>query len=547
MGWPSTRRGAALVVLALVIAAVVVRLPSVTRPLGAGCEYMTSTVLRTQTIWYEEGALHDRFLPIMSYGLPADKYIPNDARIMSPDGDWYYTSYGSLSYAVPYVCDRAFGLAPSPVVLRLFDMAVQALSAVFVFLTVWRLVGPRGPTAAAPAVTAAVFIYLFSSEALWDHGFVYMADMFVQLPFAAGVYLVTRVAQTPRRRWGLWAVLLADVYLMVLSEWIGVLFAFAVAVVALVVRRRQSWPLAVLAPGAAAAGVATILGHYSRIAGLGALLDSLTTVGRMHAGGGAGSSLRLFAPHAWRLLARNYVLGFGANCAFVAGLLVVWLVVRRDHRRQVADQRDARADRHGAVAAPLDATRDHSTIVAALIVSVVPVVLHHLVLFEFTAAHSFATLKSDIALALIVGLLVAALPWWKEPAGAGGASGVVARSAGPRRLLALALLVVLAFAVAGYVRELRLTATPRWRDQGEQIARTAVADEVVFVTGGQTAIGPQLVYYAHRNIVYYTSPQQAADQMRTSGVPRGVVFQTDRKTGQIIAVRRITLDDPDPE
>lgn len=55
------------IICLLFILSIVVRLPNLNRPLGNHHEWLTSTVLKHQQIWYENGALKYKFLPIMTY------------------------------------------------------------------------------------------------------------------------------------------------------------------------------------------------------------------------------------------------------------------------------------------------------------------------------------------------------------------------------------------------------------------------------------------------------------------------------------------------
>ncbi len=507
----------ALVLAGIFALSMAFRAPFLGRPLGAYYETTTSTVLTTQRIWHEGRIIADRFLPVMSYPLRTDKNINNWASVHNAQGDYYYTSYPSLSYVAPYLLMRALQLAPSPPALRWFNVLCQFFTAVFVFLTVRRLTahgndaGPR-----APAYVAFIFL-VFAPCALWFQSISYMADMFVQLPFAAGVYVFLRGVQAPRVSPRLALVLGLVTYCMVMSEWIGVLFAAAVAgYVVFSHSRRRLLPLLVSAVGGASLALVTVAVHYSSIAGLSAWLRALATKAAVR----SGETDKLYSPldpMTYLRIARNYAFGYTWELIVLAALVVLFVSLRRSRQRQPA---------------PAVASFDRIGVLAVLVVAGIPILIHHALLSAWSAEHDFSVLKTSILIAILAGVLWAQLSvlWRDRPAW--------------RRIAVLAVTLMVVASAAQFVIMAKLSTTSMYRDVGQSIASTSRPDEVVFVEGSVRAAWPQIVYYAGRNLATYTTPGEAVALMQQSGAARGVVFRIDGDPLRVLSVQRISLRDP---
>ena len=517
-----TRRGTTVALLVVLFAlSVAIRAPFLGRPLGRDTEAQTATVARTQTIWYERGALATRFLPIMTYGSPGDRFICDQARLVDDDGDWYYTSYGSLSYVVPYLLVRAVGLAPSVLALQLFNVATHALICLLLFLTVRLLRHGDGRRFSDAAAATAVIVYLLAPGPLWLHGNGYMADMFVQVPFALGVYLAVRLAAGSRSPW-IYVLLAVTTYLMTLTEWLGACFGITLVVWSVVGwRRRYPRPLLAVGPVAVALAIGTIAWHYAQIDGLRTWWDSATATLRYRAGSAGATDLTLTSLEAWRLLAKSYVFVWAPQLLLVT-VLLCWALATRERRR-----------------AGWSLVR-RPTVAAPLLVTALPVALHHVLLWEWTAKHHMAALKLGFLLAVVAALAVDLL-LSPSPESATGAR--VTR----RRIVIVLVAVAVCLSTAQFVVLTVHWGTDDFRLSGRTIAARTPSDAMAFVRTSEGSGGvpwPQLVYYAHRNIASYYTPESAVKQMELAGVRRGVVFTTDPSGERILAAQDITLDRP---
>ena len=496
------------------------RAPLMQHPLGADHEWLTTTVLITQTTWWEEGAADLRFLPVMTLPGTTNRFINNFASLPDAQGRYYYTSYPSLAYLAPYALFRMAGTPPSAVLLRWFNLLfAHLLGTILVYLLLMRL-WPSSPVSARRlAALVAVAMYIWSPATLWYQSNVYMSDTFVQPLFVLGVYVAVRTWRAQRHQ-GWWlAAIGTTALLMTGSEWIGVFFTASLLLwAALRWRDRRGWAMAAASAAGSATAVVVTLWHYSLIAGLPALLAALSSKLASRSGLSGSSYASVSVMSSWLSIAGHYA-GFWFAAIFAILGLAVWLWRVRG--------------RVGAVPSV-----EKETIGLALLVSWTPVILHHVVFFDFTSVHSFSVLKTALPFAitvylLVVGVLVASL----------------AEPALRRRGAAVGVLVVGVFVVVAGGLQFFGQHRPEWSGPsqqqlkyesiGETMRASAPADQVVFVRTSGSSLAPMDIWYARRNLAVWKGPEAAAAVIARTGASGGVVFTLDSGGARVIATDRI--------
>jgi hypothetical protein len=480
---------------------VFVRAPYMGRPLAGHHEFLTSTMMRTLDIWYEDGAIDNRFLPVFTYPGEANRNINNHATQADDEGRYYYTSFGPVGFIAPYLTFRALGAEPSIIGLQSFNLAVHFLTALVLFLIVVKVTRPKDPLEYLPAFVA-FFAYTFATTALWFHSNVYYSEMLVQLFFAAGVYLVLLYIERPASRW-LPVTLALVTFLMVWTEWLGVFFAVAVGAYALwhIKSKPMGRLLASVSGGAVLGGLAYAL-HYSLISGFSGLWETATAKYAMRSGFGERSNFSPLDVDAWGRLARAYDAGYSEFLVALAVLAVVALVfslLAKDAPRSMARRR----------------------VVAGLVFVGGPVVLHHLVLFDHTVTHDFTLLKSGLFIGFVAALaamdLIRRLRTITSSGPVWFASAVIAAA-----FLAAGYLS----ATVTYIGQEGRWATDLYQVMGDYIAENSMPDEVVFIdTHGQRwSPKPQVVVYAGRNIASWSSAESADKLLERNGTEKAVIF-----------------------
>lgn len=484
------------VLLALFAVSVVQRLPLLDRPLADHHEFLTATALRVLQVWDEEGALTHRFLPVMTYGNPGDKHIGNQITQMDDEGKGYYTSLPPFGQIAAYLAIRAVGAHPSIRALEVFNMTVQLAVAFLLFLLVVELVRPRRPLEYLGPL-AAYSLYVFSAITLWYHSNVYYEEMFVQLPWVAAVYCFFRLCRRPDSR--LWTSLFGvSVFLAAWTEWLAFVFGAVLGVYALLnLRRPPMRRVAVVLAVASSLSLALLFAHYSLIDGPVAIASLLRSrfLGRM--GAAATSTFSVGSKEGWKRVYLHYLDGYRLWLVGIVsmGTLAFALADRLGEAKRVL----GRAAR------------------AALLVTLVPALLHNLLLFDFTACHEYAVLKSAVPLALLLGLFSAAV--MREVRTPNGAAFAVA-------FLGVIVAAAALFSHWTYRFSASVTDMPLYREFGEYVRANARPDQMVFAfPATDQEVSPQAIVYARRNIAWWDSQEGGEAAMRENGVSEAIIFR----------------------
>jgi hypothetical protein len=496
---------------ALFCLSVLVRLQLMNRPLSFHHEFLTAWHLRSIQIWYESGAAKYRFVPVASYDNDADRNIPDGwsqsplTKLRDTRGNYHYVSYPPLSWIVPFLTFKLLHVRPDVLPLQIFNLGVHLVCAYVIFCIIALLAGEsyRGRLNTPALVGAA--LYMFAPSPLWFHSNSYSQDLFAQAPFALGIYLFLRFTLLNRRNATDIALLGLVSFIVVYADWIGALFGVTVGVYCLA-RWRERRMLAALA--AVTVGVAAALGliiwQYSQVAGFHEFVRITMDRYLFRSGIGAASAggITYTSPSAWLGIARHYATGY-------LPVIVLLFIL-------AATCYSLRGSRSGKETRPRD-----RGFPLAFYLSAAPVLLHHLILFNFTAIHDFSALKSGILFSLLAGFLYHRVTGLLQ---AGG-------SARGKALVNLTVAVFLAAGVAQYTIQNHLHDKDvlYYKTLGETIALTAKKNEVIFVRGSEGAYcpEPQLMWYAHRNIASWDDEEKARALIGMNGAERGIIFDVN--------------------
>ncbi|MCU0292892.1 MAG: hypothetical protein MUF10_13020 [Thermoanaerobaculaceae bacterium] len=491
-----------LVALAVLLAvSVAVRVPGLGRPLGEAHDWITAQSLIALEILDAEGLVAHRFAIPQTFPGDANRYVRNAGiRLLDPQGRGYYTSFPPLSIIVPHLVFRLTGSSPTLVGLRVFSLVLHCIAAVFVFVLL-RMVGRDRPGSDLAALAGAAVV-LFLAPNLWYLCSTYSWDTFWHFLWAP--WLVVALAllgseQEPRP--GRLALLGALTFALVYSELIGALCAATLAALLLARGpRRHRRTLGVLA-AAVAAPLALTLVQYALLAGVGALRDTLVYAFQersflMASPKSRPQMVELGSASPVVLIARTYLRWFGPLLALLAVGAGLVAVTRR--QAGTAGNRERRGEWE------------------LVVLTAVPILLHHAVLLQWTARHAYSVVKTSFLLAVLTALVLGRL-----------LDGKIAR----RWLAAAAgtaLLGVLVGGVRGFQRDFATTGdTSRYTRVGSEIARRVGPDQVVLAIS-KVYINPQIVHYARRNIQTVASADEARAWLAGHGRQSGVLVEIDR-------------------
>ena len=205
--------------------------PYLDRPLSDHHEWVTAQTMIALDNLRTQGALAHLFTPIQTYPLPADKFVFNAGmKVLDKDGNGYYTSFPPFAVIAPYLVLALFSLDVTVLNLQLFNLAGHLCGTLLIFFTLGRVLshGPSSRTAAA----AGAVTYIFLAPNLWYGANVYSWDTFWHYLWIAGIFCVIRlddaIGHSPVSVAAFVPLGLAT-FFVTYSEYQGVLFALSVA------------------------------------------------------------------------------------------------------------------------------------------------------------------------------------------------------------------------------------------------------------------------------------------------------------------------------
>ncbi len=502
------RRRVALLLLALLFAcSVLVRLPSLGRPLAGHHEWVTAHTLIVLEIWARHGAGRFFHQPVITWQNPGDRGIGwQDYRLLTdPAGNFYHATYPILSYLAPHYLFQVLGVFPGVLPIQIFNLGLCALSAALLFGILLRLF--RGSPHAETAALWGTAIYLFSPAVLWFQANTYFVDMLMQPLFLGCLLGGLRLLETPEQPRG-WVLTAIALFLITMTEWIGVFVL--VTIIALVLARghgRAHWRgLLVLCVATGAALLLTLV-LLARVRPLGEVLSFLfAKYVDQHVPRTPGAVGGLKATALYQIV-RFYFWNAGPLFALLGFQLLPFALLPRLRRIQWLRKVEVRL----------------------LVLALLPVLLHHATLLTFTRNHDYSTLKAFPFLAILSAILLHRLLKTEF------------LPRGWRLGQAVAAALCLAASVAMYFMLNKPWAPDSsLRDLGENLGRLAAPDDVLVMETPLPTIEPQISYYAKRSILYYENEDAVWRHLDTHGRANAVLVTVDEQR-HILKTRRIGL------
>ncbi|GIV34946.1 MAG: hypothetical protein KatS3mg031_2481 [Chitinophagales bacterium] len=497
-----------LPVATLFILSVIVRLPTLDRPLSKHHEFCTAIALRIMQVWAAGGIHNYCFNPAMNYPGAANRGINNFAsasgKMKDAAGNYYYVSHPPLAYYFPFFVFRLLGIKPDVWAMESFNLLTHFLCAVTLAGIVFLLTS--GPIAdSQPAVVMAAVAYLFSPGPLWFHSNVYMADTLVQLFFTTGLFAALKYYITGKSRWILFYGCFQ--FLMVFSSWLGVFAAISVPVGALIserCRRKHLFAkIAAIALLSTFSALALTIFQYSGIAGFSALLEEWQCRLEVRSG------LSAFPPSLSRLASGSATCILNYLAAYLPVLLAIFLLVIFRKKQ-------------------LSALIRLPTFVFFFLSSVIPVALLHLVLSNY-AGHDFTTLYAGLFLSVFLGI------------------GMALHNERKKLLAGAVLLVICGTGQYYFINRpgaLSRTGEPYaiHKTIGERISQVAAPHEVIFILKNPNGIPimPETIFYAGRNIQTCKSESEARAFLRQTDNLQGVLLEITAQ-GEVVEKGRLSM------
>lgn len=510
--------------LGLFALSIAIRSPHINRPLSTNYEWVTAHTLVTLEIWKEEGMLTHGMRPIYTFPNPNDHYIKCPISGISDDaGNYYYVSYPPFAFIFPHVVFKTLGIAPNVLTLQSLNLFLHFLCALVLYLLIGNLLpaNSKQRSISIPALIGAA-IYIFSPLPLWHHANVYFADILVQLFFIAGLYLSHRILFAPGNRTNGWlaTMLFATLFLMAYTEWIGFLFGICLAVIALLYRKHTQYSMQVawIAFFALLTSGLLTLFQYSTISGVADFID--IALNRYSERSGHLGKNQFYQLNAHLYLGQLYLRNYFPQFVIVAFLgLMMWIVKPPKTGLKITEK-------------------------AVLLLALLPTLVHHIVLFEFTLVHDMALVKTCIFLSLLSAIMLYRVQTAK-----------LSQEGIAIKVVPLFVIVsMLGFSAFLYHSHVIEPDGFSFEELGDEIRTHAGPDDTVFFKTTRTlgdflieapenfVVAPQIQYYAGRCIQVVPDAAAARNHLEQYNKSQGVIFTIENMRYQIENTQRISID-----
>ena len=456
----------------LFVISVLVRIPTLNRPLSKHHEYNTATALIILNSWKQEGIAHFKYCPVQLWPEKFTQtfYKNRDHPLADSNGNLYYTSFPPFGLYVPYFLFTILGIPFTALSLQILNLLFHFISAIILYKTI-KLLLPLEKVFSETAALIGVAVYLLSPSAMWFQGNVFFPDVFYTNFLILSLYFTFRIF-IHKQGTSFQNLLLYTISLAILTytDWMGMFLGFFIFNYAIYrsFKQRKFLILLPLTVIAVALPVILTVNQYSSIHGL--MVFAATAIGRFaERGFSTAGDLSFFESilkffKRWRLIGFHYATGFLPIIILIGGLII--MTIKNIDWRKILKYK-------------------HLPLI--LITTFIPVLLHHIIFIKYSMFHDFSVLKAVIFLSIQAALLSYAC-----------------RNLIPKKYFYPAIALVLISCIIQYYFINRPGSTSRngdrydaFKEIGMEIKTKASNDDVVFLNGIK---GPQIIYYSGRNI-----------------------------------------------
>lgn len=491
------------ILLTVFILSVLIRLPNIDRPLSANYEWVTAHALITNTIWQDDGIARHNFNPVYTYANPNDYNIPAPSGIQDSDGRYYYISFPPFAFIFPYLVFKVVGADVSVLSLQLLNIILHFLCALMLYYLIDNLYNSKRVNIFIPGLLGFC-IYTFNPANMWYHSNVYFSDTLVQVFFIATIYCFFRLytSEYNDKTWPLIG-LSVFLFLTTYTEWIGAFLGFTLFLYALwLIRSDKKNGLSLLIATTVATGSALLLTviQYSSISGFETFLDGI--LGRYSQRNGHSGHAYFYSLEGHLFLLNKYLRNFFPTFLVLISSVFIYLIFKKERFTLKPEEK------------------------SLLFISLLPVLFHHGVFFEFTVQHDFSLLKSSVFLVILIAALYSRS---EESVGITGSR--------PLQIsIRFFCFLLVGLSIHFYYSHTIKDDINLGKSLGQTINTHSNDDEVVFVLSenglGNLIYGedphfftaPQLQYYAGRNIKASSSMDRVLEHLKTYNKEKGIIF-----------------------
>lgn len=487
-----------LFILIIWIVSLAIVMPNLGRPLSKHHEYNAAMVLMGVEAWMEKGGPGwSGYTPLLNYTHEGDLFINyRSTLLLDRKGNNIYASFGSSWYVMPFYFFQCLHLPPTPLSLQLFSVLLLLIALTFIFLLIKRCDNSDGKQFSSYYTTV---LFLFNPAVLWYFSNGYFHEV-AAWPFMLGaMYAYYRWQYSIDKHQLQWALLLAVcTFLSICSDWVMLVWIGVVVLFHLLQifsGKVKKLPLFVLVASGALATCCVVM-IYARHLGTEEYFTHLLQRVKFRSWGNAADE------SVWQMLLeliQNYL---------TALFPLVLLLVAQLFKYGVANMKNASIQRQSLI---------YSLALAVL--------LHQLLLLQFSSAHEYSVLKAVFPISFFCGTLLTQMR------------------------LRWAMLIIITTCTVGVLQYYVINRPGSVSYKGDsyaaaqQIGETikAIAQPNEYVFGREYQMRPQIQYYAKRNLITAENVQEAKKILfqQTPG-SKGIWFDIDRN-GFVKSFQRFSI------
>jgi len=483
---------------------VLVRLPNLNRPLSKHHEFNAALILIPMDIWKESSAKAYDFSPVMTYWNPHDKEINNiTVEGIEKEGDYYYLSFPSMTYILPYVCFQLFGVAPSPIALQVFNMLIHFICILLIYLIIKNIsVRILGNGNYHISAIIGSIIFAFSPTPLWFMGNGYTHHTLVVVFILWAILSSVKLLYENKERLLMNAFqLLVALFFAGMTAWISFILMFILTVFALL-KKQKTKAIYALIVVPVISGLASILLtylQYSKVVGSDTFIEYMQ--GRFSVRSSANKENitffhLVFGTFKW------YVLGY-----LPALLLLIYEFLKLNYFKNLLSK----------------------SVKLFLLLGLFFVFSHHFLLSEFTIAHNYSVLIDGVIISLFLGLIYQQL----ESEG----------RLTTKRLTFILPVLFLSIGQYYFINRPGIFGQNGERYDymkaiGHSIKTNSVPSDLIFTLNLKEKPNPQVIYYAKRNFHQLNNMSEVEEILsKKNNVSAKVFIIKDNKVDSIVSLK----------
>ncbi|MEM8485126.1 MAG: hypothetical protein AAF564_06230 [Bacteroidota bacterium] len=522
---PAVGFKAPIIIFFLFLCSVLLRTHAFEESIRGGHVWLTAHTVMTMQIWFEDGLQAHHYSPVYTYNNDADRNIRSlTSGIPDENGNYYYVSYGPVSFLLAYLVLKTTGMEPSLFALQFLNLIIHFLTSLLIYIILCRFYRKRVRDAVwVPALVGSI-IYLFSMHPLWCHTYVYFADTLIQLLWASGIYMVIQLFLYNKiQNWRYVLGFGVLVFVSIQTEWIGLLFAAIVFCFATLYAFKDKHFFGLM--GAIALATCLALGlfvyQYASINGLDEFLEA--SFQKYFQRSGYDKESWYFTQIELMHVLKHYRRLYYPIAGMILFLLLASFTIKRTRMEKTRKQE----------------------FTLFLSILIVPILLHHSLFLGFTKIHDFALLKSSLLAAFVIGMLYNRCTFHAEPDQKKFYH--IVSSAIISLMLMLSLLSFYDFDRFEYKYIYERVAS--------MVKATAADDEALFIISERDrengimvyidehrSISPQVQMIARRNLLGIAHKSDAFAHLQRYNLQKGRIY-TISTEGHIITIEPITIDE----